>query len=849
MTKFKRTVLATFCAAGLTFGATAQATENVMIVFDGSNSMWGQIDGKAKIEIARGVMDNLLGEWTEERSVGLMAYGHRRRGDCTDIETLVQPGTAARDDILARINAITPTGKTPLSDAVEQAAIALSYTDQPATVVLISDGLESCERDPCALADALEKGGVEFTAHVVGFGLSGDADTASLSCIADKTGGAFISASNADELGAALSAVGTAVAQADPEPVAEPEPEPELPQVTLSGPATAVTGSEFPVSWDPLLKNDYVAIVPLGAKEDAFGNYTATSDKSEAKLRAPSDAGLYELRYIDRGSRAILGTAAIEITDPTVTVTAPETVLTGQSFGVTWTGAVDKNDYVTIVPAGTEEGKYGDYQTVKDKSKGNLRAPADPGLYEVRYVLREGAKTLARTAVEVVEAEVTVLAPGSVLTGQSFEVSWTGAVDKNDYVTIVPAGTEEGKYGNYKTVSDKSKGELKAPADPGLYEVRYVLREGAKTMASQPIEVTVPETSISGPATAIVGSEVVISWTGAVDRKDYINIVPMGAPDGKFGNYFTVHDKTEGKLRMPAETGLYELRYVLREGAKTLATQPIEITAPEITITAPATALAGADVRISWTGTVSPSDYINIVPIGSDEGKFGSYVSIRNAVETDLQMPGDPGLYEVRYVLREGAKTMANQPIEATLPEVTLEAPDQIRVGDKLRVSWSAPVSPKDYINLVPMGADDGAFDNYITVRDRTQQDMRAPEATGLYELRYMLRANSRVIARHMIEVLPADAVLETGASLSAPETAAAGAMVEVIWSVDTPSADQRITLAKSDQPIFTWVIAVKAEGDAPVQLQMPDAPGDYELRILDVSNQAVLARRVIRVE
>ncbi|MEM7320949.1 MAG: VWA domain-containing protein, partial [Pseudomonadota bacterium] len=161
-------------AGAIFLGTSAAANENVMVVFDGSNSMWGQIDRNAKIEIARDVMENLLGDWTEERSVGLMAYGHRRRGDCGDIEVLVEPGQQSRQTILNQINAITPTGKTPLTDAVEAAAKALSYTDQPATVVLISDGLESCERDPCALAKALKQGGVGFTAHVVGFGLGAD---------------------------------------------------------------------------------------------------------------------------------------------------------------------------------------------------------------------------------------------------------------------------------------------------------------------------------------------------------------------------------------------------------------------------------------------------------------------------------------------------------------------------------------------------------------------------------------------------------------------------------------------------------------------------------------------------
>ncbi len=99
MAGFKSGIAALMTVGGLALGAAhaqAQSNDNVMIVFDGSNSMWGQIDGVAKIEIARSVMENLLGGWTDERSVGLMAYGHRQRGDCSDIETLITPapGTA-----------------------------------------------------------------------------------------------------------------------------------------------------------------------------------------------------------------------------------------------------------------------------------------------------------------------------------------------------------------------------------------------------------------------------------------------------------------------------------------------------------------------------------------------------------------------------------------------------------------------------------------------------------------------------------------------------------------------------------------------------------------------------------
>ena len=59
----------------------------------------------------------------------------------------------------------------------------------------------------------------------------------------------------------------------------------------------------------------------------------------------------------------------------------------------------------------------------------------------------------------------------------------------------------------------------------------------------------------------------------------------------------------------------------------------------------------------------------------------------------------------------------------------------------------------------------------------------------------------------------------------------------------------QRITVARADQAIFTWISATKITGDPPLSITLPDAPGVYEIRLLDVSNQAVLTRKVVKVE
>ncbi|HKL55887.1 MAG TPA: VWA domain-containing protein, partial [Roseovarius sp.] len=506
-------------AAALSLGlaGTAQAAdENVMVVFDGSNSMWGQIDGTAKIEIARGVMENLLGDWTEDRKVGLMAYGHRQRGDCNDIETLVAPGADTRAAILDRINAITPTGKTPLTDAIERAATELSYTDTPATVVLISDGLESCERDPCALADTLESRGVAFTAHVVGFGLGADQDSGSLSCIAERTGGQYIQAANADELGRALGAISSAVAAA-PEPEPVPEPEPELPAVTLTAPDSALAGSSFRIGWSPTLDpSDYVTIVPVGTPEGEYAGYVRVRDHTEADFRAPAQTGLYELRYMTQKDRNVLGVAPIEITEPQVSVSGPDSALAGSVIPVSWTGAVHSRDYITIVPMGADEGSHTDYTRVGDNTEGKLQAPADTGMYEIRYVLDEGKRTMASQPIEITAPEVSVSGPDSALAGSVIPVSWTGAVHGRDYITIVPMGADEGSHTDYTRVGDNTEGKLQAPADTGMYEIRYVLDEGKRTMASQPIEITAPEVSVSGPDSALAGSVIPVSWTGAV---------------------------------------------------------------------------------------------------------------------------------------------------------------------------------------------------------------------------------------------------------------------------------------------------------------------------------------------
>lgn len=186
----------------------AQTAPDTIVVFDGSGSMNAAIGGRTKIEIARDTLSSVLSESVNDMRIGMIAYGHRfdrRERNCRDIETVVPVGPAQSTvpAMIGAANRLTPQGMTPLTEAVRAAAEEMRFTEVPATVVLITDGIETCDADPCALGAELEAAGIDFTAHVVGFGLS-DEEGRQVQCLADNTGGRYIQASDAGELSDAL---------------------------------------------------------------------------------------------------------------------------------------------------------------------------------------------------------------------------------------------------------------------------------------------------------------------------------------------------------------------------------------------------------------------------------------------------------------------------------------------------------------------------------------------------------------------------------------------------------------------------------------------------------------------
>ena len=194
-------------------GLAAAQPQSIFLIFDGSGSMWQKVENEYKIGIARQVLKDLVGRLPADTRLGLMAYGHRRKDDCSDIEVLAPLGPIDQATLFSRIDALNPTGKTPISASIEQTLALVRKDKQAVSIILISDGLETCSGDPCALVKAAKEEGLSFVFHVVGFGLEED-DVSSLECVAQAGGGLYFDAQNAADLESALDqAVETPVAE------------------------------------------------------------------------------------------------------------------------------------------------------------------------------------------------------------------------------------------------------------------------------------------------------------------------------------------------------------------------------------------------------------------------------------------------------------------------------------------------------------------------------------------------------------------------------------------------------------------------------------------------------------
>ena len=138
----------------------------VEIIVDASKSMWAQIDGRSKMEIAKTTLEEVSYWLPEDLDLALRTYGSisaAEEANCADSTLLVPFGESNREPVRQAIAGLRPTGQTPIAYALQQAARDFESLQSDRTLVLVSDGIESCGGDPVAAAHALRQQGIVKT--------------------------------------------------------------------------------------------------------------------------------------------------------------------------------------------------------------------------------------------------------------------------------------------------------------------------------------------------------------------------------------------------------------------------------------------------------------------------------------------------------------------------------------------------------------------------------------------------------------------------------------------------------------------------------------------------------------
>ena len=415
-----------------------QEGRSIIFIFDASGSMWGQIEGQTKHAIATNVLNQTVQSFEEDQSYGLVVYGHRQEKDCEDVETVIPLTNTSKTALEQSLVNVKPLGRTPLAFSALKVIEEIKNSSISATVILITDGIESCGGNLCEVIKEAKKAGVDFKLHIVGFGLK-DSESKDLLCAVEEGGGNYYDAQNAESLSNAL------------EEVTELHIKEESKNLSVFA-----YKNEEPLDAG-------VRAYPKGEKSYVTSTRTYRDTGFLSLTPGVYDLEIYPLENSDISA----------ITVPDVTIPDEGMVHRDVSFdggiirinstnnGEGWDAVVHinrKNDGKSVSGGRT-------YGSVKDYE-------VSPGKYTVKLV----PMRIKGLGLEYIENDVTVVAKESTEVSHNFEsgMAWIGAESKGTLIDVV-VNIVDPESGRSVAGGRTYRGANSNPADyliaPGTYEV------------------------------------------------------------------------------------------------------------------------------------------------------------------------------------------------------------------------------------------------------------------------------------------------------------------------------------------------------------------------------------------
>jgi Ca-activated chloride channel family protein len=149
----------------------------ILFLFDASGSMLAQWGNELRIDAAKRVLTNLVDSLrvNDKIELALRPYGHltpAKERNCQDTKLEIPFAPNNNDRIIDRLKYIYPRGTTPIAYSLEQSAKDFPQDNNYRNIIIIiTDGIESCDGDPCAVSLELQKKDIFLRPFVIGLGM------------------------------------------------------------------------------------------------------------------------------------------------------------------------------------------------------------------------------------------------------------------------------------------------------------------------------------------------------------------------------------------------------------------------------------------------------------------------------------------------------------------------------------------------------------------------------------------------------------------------------------------------------------------------------------------------------
>ena len=274
---------------------------------------------------------------------------------------------------------------------------------------------------------------------------------------------------------------------------ASPEPAAAESALELSGPAAVDIAARFEVSWKgPGNAEDFISVAQPNQPAGASVSRTSVREGSPLKLWAPSDPGEYEIRYVVGRGANVLAKTPLTVNAVAAAVEPPAAADVAARIEVNWQGPAAEGDFISVALPKQPPGAAAARALVRDGNPAKLWLPGDAGQYEIRYILGRGARLLAKAPITVNPVTATVEPPASAKAGSELEIHWQGPGYPEDFISVARAGQPPNASVSAAKVRPGGTLKLRAPREPGAYEVRYVLGRGPRLLAKVVITIEAP---------------------------------------------------------------------------------------------------------------------------------------------------------------------------------------------------------------------------------------------------------------------------------------------------------------------------------------------------------------------